>query len=355
MDMAEHALLIEAEPEDALLLRVLLRRGGFKVEAVADVAAAQQAAVSRIPDVVVLDLHGSLVAGAASCRALRADPRLGQVPLVAIGAGSQTGERLREAGADVFVPKPVVPRRLEAELKTALAARAETDDQAETGEAADDWVQYLVHDLNNPIAVIGGSLSLIRGGDLDDRQVAALEHAFSAQDRLSRMVRALLDVQRVGQGGEVSLERAPLVLADLLQEAAAAVGPAARTRRCTVQVEAEAGLVVRADHELLLRALVNLGDNAARHTRRKTTIRFVATRTSDGARVGVLDQGHGVPAELREHIFQPFSQVEGRSGGSAGLGLAWCRIVAEAHGGRVWAEDAPGGGAAFYLSLPTVD
>ncbi len=342
--MAERALIIEHEPEDALLLRVLLQREGMDVRAAPDLAAARRLADRSTPDVLVLDAPPSRAV--ASCRTLRADAGLGGLPLVAIAAGAEADERLIEAGADVFVRKPVVPRRLESELRNALTRRVSQP----TAEPSSDWVRYLVHDLNNPLTVIGGSLSMMRTGPLTERQSSALSNALGAQDRLSRMVRALLDVQRVGEGGALSVERSPMVVGDLLGQAAAAVAPTAAMRRCVVQVDTPPGLRVVCDHEVVLRALVNLADNAVRHAPRKSEIQLQARAIEGGVRVGVLDQGRGVPAAVRERIFEPFAQVEGVQG-AAGLGLAWCRLVAAAHGGEAWVDDAPGGGAAFYLTL----
>ena len=348
--MAECALIIEHEPEDALLLRVLLEREGLQVEAVRDLATAVRVAGRVTPDILVLDAPPARAV--ASCRRIRADERLGRLPLVAIASGAEADASLLEAGADVFVRKPVVPRRLEHELRVALAARAEAAGEAAALGRSGDWVRHLVHDLNNPLTVIGGSLSLLRFDPLTERQTSALSHALSAQDRLSRMVRALLDVQRVGEGGALSVERGPMLVSDLFGEVAAAVAPAAAMRRCDVETHAPPGLRVLCDHDLVLRALVNLGENAVRHTPRRTTVRFEAERTERGVRLGVTDQGQGVPPDARARIFEPFAQIDGgRSGGAAGLGLAWCRLVAEAHGGRAWVQDAVGGGAAFYLTL----
>ena len=117
-------------------------------------------------------------------------------------------------------------------------------------------------------------------------------------------------------------------------------------------VDTAPGLTVVCDHDLVLRAMVNLAENAVRHSPRKTALRLEARRCEGGVRLGVLDAGQGVPEAERERVFRPFAQLGGvRSGGAAGLGLAWCRLVADAHGGRAWVDDAPGGGAAFYLTL----
>ncbi len=348
--VAPSALIIEDEPEDALLLSVLLRREGLAVRSARDLSAACALAERHRPDLVVLDLASPGEGSLARCRSARREPRLAQLPLIAVGLGDE--QQWLDAGADAFIAKPLVPRRLEAQVRTALQPKEEADSRAAPAQVDTQWLRYLVHDLNNPLTVIGGSLGLLQLDSLSDRQSRALQHAVSAQDRLSRMVRAILDVHRVDAGGALSLELSPVPVRSLLEGVAEAIRPIAADRRCTVTVSA-ADADVLGDGELLFRALVNLADNAARHTARKTAIELGARILGGDVVLSVRDHGPGLPPGEAETLFQPFSQGHGgRGGGAAGLGLAWCRLVADAHGGRAWAEDAAGGGAAFYVSLP---
>ncbi len=329
-----HALLIESEPEDALLLGLLLEREGMQVSTVGDLGAAAALCEAESPDLIVLD-GGDADATVARCRALRRDAQFADTPLLAVSAGQP--DALRGAGADAVLRKPVVAGDLTQRVRDALKKAAE-DPRA-------DWVRYLVHDLNNPLAVLGGTLSMMEMGELDERQRGALGHARAAQDRLSRMVRGLLDIQRVQAGGQLKIARCPLPLSDLLHATASALGTIAAARKQTLRVEAESGTVVVGDHEALLRALVNFGENALRHGPRGSEV----VLGGGAKKLWVRDHGPGVPPERREEIFTPFAQ--GPEGGSAGLGLAWCRLVAEAHGGRAFVEDAEGGGARFIIEI----
>ncbi|HTQ06810.1 MAG TPA: ATP-binding protein, partial [Polyangiaceae bacterium] len=124
----------------------------------------------------------------------------------------------------------------------------------------------------------------------------------------------------------------------------------------SVTLKCELGATsVKADPDLLRRVLENLLDNALRHAPEESTVTLTAAERDGEFEIRVADQGSGVPAAMRERIFDPFVQVESkdrsvtRSG--RGLGLAFCRLAVEAHGGRLWVEDgAPG--AVFCVRLP---
>jgi signal transduction histidine kinase len=112
---------------------------------------------------------------------------------------------------------------------------------------------------------------------------------------------------------------------------------------------------MRVDEDLVRRLTINLAENAVRHAPSQSTV--VVAITQDGAELNlrVVDAGRGVPSEMRDKIFDPFVQVEGGSAVVArtgrGLGLTFCKLVAEAHGGRIWVEDALPG-SAFCVRLP---
>jgi len=115
--------------------------------------------------------------------------------------------------------------------------------------------------------------------------------------------------------------------------------------------------LVALDPEKLTRVIANLVDNALKFTPTGGVVRIVAD-LPDGQseiRVGVLDSGPGIPDDYRARIFDRFVQVSGRRGARAGsgLGLSFCKLTVEAHGGRIWAENLQEGGSGFYFTLPT--
>lgn len=208
-----------------------------------------------------------------------------------------------------------------------------------------DFVDDAGHELRTPITVIRGHLELM-GDDPQDR-AETLALVTDELDRMNRMVDDLLTLAKAEQPGFLDIEE--VELADLTVSVVAKAR-ALGERRWRVDEVAEAR--IPADRQRLTQALMQLASNAVRHTADDGQI-AVGSAVQDGfVRLWVRDDGPGVPPADREKIFRRF--LRGRTGGheGAGLGLAIVRSIAEAHGGTVAVEDAPGGGACFVITIP---
>jgi len=167
------------------------------------------------------------------------------------------------------------------------------------------------------------------------------------------MIMNLLDVSKADEGKLVP-RPSSVDLRRLVNEVVAEVGVNAEARDVRLQVSLEAERL-HADEDLFRRLLTNLVENAIRYAPRDTPISITTTLHAGGAEVRVADAGHGVPVEMREKVFSPFVQLESgervAAQGSRGLGLTFCKLAVEAHGGRIWIEDAAPG-AVFCVRLP---
>lgn len=173
-------------------------------------------------------------------------------------------------------------------------------------------------------------------------------------DRLTRLADELLTLART-EAGEAHLRLEPLDLAGLLREVAEHLSVLAEERCQVLAVEADQAVPVQADRLTLRQALVNLVDNAIKYSPEGTSVRLRAGATEDRAWVEVIDEGPGIAAEHREHVFERFYRVDksrSREMGGTGLGLALVKWAAEAHGGRVELEAAQAGGSTFRIVLP---
>lgn len=210
------------------------------------------------------------------------------------------------------------------------------------------------HDLRTPLAAmkIASTSLLYSDEDLDDDSRRELYELLDGQaDRLGRLVTGLLDMNRY-QSGALRLERQTFPLAALVDEAVATLGPAALDGR-EVEVHVEGPVAaVHADRILLGQVIMNLLDNAVRHGPPGLPVRVVAQVQDGEVKVAVEDSGPGVPPGEHEAVFERF--FRSGSGGRAGLGLWISRTFVEAHGGRIWVEDARPG-ARFCFTLPAAD
>lgn len=210
------------------------------------------------------------------------------------------------------------------------------------------------HELRAPLAAIRAELEVslrhdALGGDARSAVTSAREEAV----RMSGIVENLLTLARLDEGG-LELLRAPLDLRLLADEAASSHRAAADLAGVALTVGGDS-VTVRGDRERLRHVIGNLIDNAIRFSPRGDAVEVAVSRGNGEAAVRVADRGPGVPAADRERIFERFERrdsARSRNGGGAGLGLAICREIVHAHGGRVWVQDGDGTGSVFVVALP---
>ena len=214
------------------------------------------------------------------------------------------------------------------------------------------------HDLRTPLATIKLSASALvdSGSSLSPDDIKELAELVDAQaDRLDRLVSNLLDMTRI-QSGALELRRQPAAVGDLVDEALAVLGRSDRSAQVFWTAPDDLPLV-DVDHVLVRQVLANLLDNALRHSPPRSLVTVSAVPAGGGkVEVRVSDSGPGIPPEERDRIFQVFNRRE--AGGRGGLGLAIVQAFLEAHGERIWVEDAHrdhgAKGASFVFTLPRV-
>lgn len=236
-----------------------------------------------------------------------------------------------------------------------VASIRDISHRREIEQIKDDFIATVSHELRTPLTSVVGSLGLLRGGAAGVLPSAArqlVEIAENNARRLIRLTNDILDLEKFGSG-QMTLELAHADLTDVVRQAVLENEVPAAAKSVTLRIMApEEPLSVMADRQRLLQVATNLLSNAIRHTPEHSTV-TVTTQVSDGkALVRISDQGAGVPEAYREHIFDRFVQapMQGAPVGT-GLGLAIAREIIARHGGNIWVEEAPGGGASFAFTL----
>jgi two-component system, OmpR family, sensor histidine kinase KdpD len=251
------------------------------------------------------------------------------------------------------------PLRLFANQIALAVERAQLREQAlrtevthEVERMARMLVAAVSHDLRSPLSSIKASSSTLADpelelGDQERRKLAALVDAQA--DRLAVLVKNLLDMSRV-QAGVLQPRRVVVRLGDLVTDVIAGLGPALGGHETRVRIPEDLP-PVDIDVVLISRVLTNLLENAARYAPACTPICVEASRTAPGTiELSVTDRGPGVSPGRRNEIFGLYPRRADDTG--AGLGLTIAKAFVEAHGQRIWVEDAPGGGARFCCTLP---
>lgn len=257
-------------------------------------------------------------------------------------------------------PEPL--RQLETFVnQTALALeRARLADEAqearvraETERLRSALLTSVSHDLRTPLAAITGAATtmLDSGAPLDQRvQRELLESIRDEAERLNRLVQNLLQMTRL-ESGALQLHRDWHPLEEVVGAALGRLTRSLGDRRVTVSLPPDLPLVA-IDDVLIEQVLLNLLDNAVKHTPPDSAIRIIATATDRKVTVEIADHGPGLRAGEEDRVFEKFYQAGPRTRQGAGLGLAICRGIVEAHGGRIWAHNLPEGGVAFLFTLP---
>lgn len=219
-----------------------------------------------------------------------------------------------------------------------------------------DLTSMIFHDLRSPLGNVISSLEVLHASlPADDEAMqSVLAIALRSSRRLSRLVESLLDLGQL-EAGQAVLHRAVGPIGSIIVEAVEEVYPVAEAKGHLLQFAfAPADLPqVDMDSDMIRRVMINLLENAIKYTRAGGRITISAHRQDEGVLVSVADTGPGIPASEHQRIFEKFSRLqrEGRQKG-LGLGLAFCRMAIEAHGGRIWVESTEGQGATFRFILP---
>lgn len=302
---------------------------------------------------------------------LRRRKHLSDVPIVYLGPdGNSTHAAAYDSGADVYLTLPTVPKVVTAALRqlltrrqSELAVRQALErlrdfEQAykESERVKDDLIHMLVHDLKSPISSVIGlldhSMDMLRS-DGSEGVDELLSLARSESQHLLGLAANILDVRRMKDGAmpfdPVWLDNLTVLAQQALRDVSG--GPRQRNFSFLVRPEAER---IHADPALLRRILANLFANAVKHTRKNGYVDFRAWRQDDSWILSVRDDGEGIPEADQKRIFNAFEQsrhtVHDRY--DSGMGLTFCKLAVEKHGGRIWVESKIGRGSTFFFTLP---
>jgi two-component system sensor histidine kinase KdpD len=208
------------------------------------------------------------------------------------------------------------------------------------------------HDLRTPIGVVTGAMSaLLECGPSDEkrrRELMAMAHREALH--LSRLVGNLVDMTRL-EAGTLRVHKEPQSLEEVVGSALNRLEESLRDREVDTRFPIDLPLVPL-DPVLIEQVLLNLLENAAKHTPQGGAVDVSAAVCDGEMQVEVSDRGPGVPQQDADRVFEKFYRSREREGGGMGLGLTICRGIVRAHGGRIWVEDRPGGGASFRFTLP---
>ena len=366
----------------------------YDVSVIPDGPTALAALATVKPDLILLDIMMPGMDGFEVCTRLQANPDTRDIPVIFLTAMAEDNDEEKglNLGAVDYITKPFNPALVKARVRNHLAlrhARIEVMRQRDQVEVAlqklrkleqqrDDLVHMIVHDLRGPLTGMMGYLDLLAEEKANTPDFAKyLLAAQKSTKALCDIVSALLDISRL-ETGLMPLQRTASDVGQLTQLALERLGLLTQGRRILIRLPAHPALVygnpahtgqlgesrqhipedlimAHCDPTITQRILQNLLDNALKFTPSEGCIQITIVPEESCVCLSIADTGPGIAAEYHEKVFQKFCQVETRTIGSrrsTGLGLAFCKLAAEAQDGSIQLESELGHGATFHLRLP---
>ena len=368
-------LIADDVPANVELLIDQLHTLGFRTVSAQDGPSALAGCLEHRPELVILDVSmpaGELgvddrSTGFEVCRRIKRDARTARIPVIFVTALNDTTDRVKaiEAGGDDFLTKPHNRMVLGARVRSLLKLKAATDaledsyrKLRELEKVRDDLMKMIVHDLKTPLTSIIATLEMLADGDLGPvgvSQQGALRDTENKAQELLHLIEDLLEVARIEETS-ISLDLEPLAPSALVADIMNDWSLRLQQERAATNIEVTADVpTFLADKALLKRVFGNLIQNSLVHSSSAIVLRVLARTDPRGVLFTVADNGPGIPPQYHEVIFHKFERVKTPNVPrvrSSGLGLAFCRLVVEAHGGRIWVQSTEGAGSAFHILLP---
>ena len=357
-----HVLIIDDEPVNRQLLRRFLAQSGDY--AIREAASGEQglaAAAESPPDLVICDVMMPGMDGYEVTRRLKEAAGERFLPVVMVTALNDHDSRVAglTSGADDFLTRPIDPQELQVRVANLLALRAKElalvrrfVEHTELLRFRDEMSSMIVHDLKNPMSVIISNIEYaLHAQTLEPDTVEALDDSLTAGRRMLSLVGNLLDVAAM-ESGRFTANRTPSSLRSIVDQLFEQRATLARRRHVELRCDVPDDVQVEVDRELLLRALENVIDNALRYVGDKGILRAWVEADAHTCVLRIGNNGPAIPRHARQMVFEKFGQgAPGVGRMNLGLGLYFFRLVAEAHGGRVWIEETPELPAVFVITL----
>ncbi|MEY3868855.1 MAG: hypothetical protein RLZZ338_2746 [Cyanobacteriota bacterium] len=364
-------LVVDDEPNNFDVVEFILFTEGYKLNYATSGAKALTFLETSQPDVILLDVMMPEMDGIEVCRQIKAHPLWRYIPVVMVTALNSKEDLARalNTGADDFISKPVSPVELRARVRSMLRIKQQHDalesllkdkealleKQAASLQLRQDMSDMVVHDLRNPLTVILMSCELLKRTNLEEKQFNKVQKISQSANRLQSLIDSLLMMAKL-EAGKFLLSLTEVDLS-LLGKAVVQDFHAIATQKNIDLVShlPEPNYLVWIDEMLLRRAIDNLLSNALKFSPENSQVTFIIEYTSSSTiKIQVKDQGRGISEEVKEKIFEKY-EIGNIIGGvsQTGLGLAFCKIAVEAHGGKISVDSNQPNGSIFTLEIPT--
>jgi signal transduction histidine kinase len=370
LDGAQPILILVADDDPSIrhTVSVALQRAGFSVAVAVDGAEAIEMADAQAPDLAMIDLRMPFVDGLEVIRHLKGQNPTR--PVLAFSANGSLEDRCAafDAGADDFIEKPFYLRELLMRIEAHARNHRNARELQRLGAHADhlrvlasEAAALLAHDLNNGLAVVKANLeylaeSMEQVAGLDEEAADSAAGAKRALARMITLVRNFVDIARM-EDAVLKPSRSDTAIGEIVRSVAEIHQPRRTSSALELVVDVPNTLRANVDPMLLERILHNLLNNSMRYVSRNGSVRVTARLDANPTPCLIMtigNTGPSVPAELRTTLFDKYTTGRDKKAQS-GMGLYFCRLASEAHGGGIRLIDDPDYPTCFEVRLPIVE
>lgn len=364
MKKASTILIVDDESVARDILEGFLFREGYDLIFAENGREALTYVEKNLPDVILLDVMLPEIDGFEICRRLKEDSRWRHIPIILITAlgGKEDLIRGLDAGADDFLRKPVNDLELRARVRSLLRIKRQYDDLQAALMMREDLAHMIVHDMRTPLsAIIGYSeLLLMQRKSMPAEYAETMDKIHVQARRLNSFMNDMLMVAKM-EAEQLVLNPIPVDMALLINRVKENHEVIARSKRIEIDLDLPVQRqLVSVDNTLFQRVLDNLVSNALKYSPAHSTVTLkleypYPTDSLDQTyqfRFLVSDQGTGIAEEDRDRIFNKYEVASLKQrGAQVGLGLAFCKMVVDAHRGRIWVEANQPEGSVFVVEM----
>ena len=370
-------LIVDDEEVNVRLIKGILAPENYNIISALSGSEALSMLGPNRPDLILLDVMMPEMDGFETCRKIKQNKDTKIIPVLMVTALSEKEHRLTalDCGADDFLSKPVDKTELKIRVKSLLRIKEYHNELIERNEEVekkniqlleleefkDGLLHMIVHDFKNPLFAISGNIELLLldKENFSETQNSAAENCLSSVQNLNEMVQQLLDINKL-ENKKLQLKIEMTDLVPLVDDTLNQLLKRAQEKQISINfVNANSISNIPIDSRLIRRVISNLVDNGIRHTPKGGQIEVTSEleKSKNTLCVSVRDTGIGLDPAYHQKIFNKFEQVnlknQGVSIGAAGLGLAFCKLAVEAHGGKIWVEsEGEGKGSTFRFTIP---
>lgn len=309
----------------------------------------------NIPDLIILDVIMPMMNGFEACRKIKANPRWQHIPIILVTV-LETKEAIlqgMEAGADDFLQKPVNYHELQARVRSMLRIKNQYDELEKILHLREELSNMVIHDMSSPITLIQLHTALLEEQITDPKQREHLEMIQIAAERLDSFTNDMLMMAKL-EHSKLRVNLSEVEINEVILNAEKHFSIMAKSKGIELKLELpEQPLKLFLDQHLFSRVVANLLTNALQYSPPQSKVVLRLQNINKHLKLQVIDEGVGIPETDRERIFNKFEVVELKKKGikQIGLGLTFCKMAVDAHGGKIYAQENQPHGSIFTVEI----